>query len=86
MDNNQKALLGLILGITAGAVAGILLAPDSGTETRRKIADKANGYKDDLTGQINSAINKLSAYVEKVQGEMKNVGVEAGEKAKATVN
>lgn len=86
MDKNQKVVLGFILGVAAGAIAGILLAPESGEETRRKISDKAKNYKDDLSGQINSAINKLSAYVEKVQGELKGVAAEATEKAKANVN
>lgn len=86
MDKNQKVVLGFILGVAAGAVAGILLAPESGEETRRKISDKAKNYKDDLSGQINSAISKLSAYVEKVQGELKGVAAEATEKAKANVN
>lgn len=33
----MKALFGLILGGMAGVVAGLLLAPDSGEETRRKV-------------------------------------------------
>ena len=45
---NQKAVLGFILGVTAGALAGLLLAPSSGEETRSKINNKAKGVKDDL--------------------------------------
>jgi gas vesicle protein len=86
MDKNQKVVLGFILGIAAGALAGILMAPDSGDETRRKITDKAKGVKDDLSDQITTAINKLSAYVDKVQDELKGVASQAVEKAQENVN
>jgi len=33
--------IGLILGAVAGLVAGLLLAPDSGARTRRRIANEA---------------------------------------------
>ena len=86
MDSNQKALVGFVVGLAAGAVAGLLLAPNSGQETRRKIADKTKDLSDDLSGQINTAISKLSDYVEKVQSEIKGVASSAVEKAKANVN
>ncbi len=82
MDSNQKAILGFILGITAGAVAGLLLAPSSGEETRKKLTDKAKGYKDELNGQINTAINKLSTYADQVRG----AATEAADKATSSVN
>ncbi|MBR5184545.1 MAG: YtxH domain-containing protein, partial [Bacteroidales bacterium] len=36
-----KGLVAFIGGALAGAVAAILLAPDSGENTRRKLRDKA---------------------------------------------
>lgn len=68
MDSNQKAVFGFLLGLTAGAVAGLLLAPEAGTDTRRKLSDRANRYREDLNGQINSAIGKLSKYSEQAKG------------------
>ena len=41
MSSDSKLLLGLILGAATGAVAGLLLAPASGKETRENLSDKA---------------------------------------------
>ena len=55
---NTKWMLGFIAGVAAGAIAGILLAPDSGAATRKKIADKAgdlsNELKDNISGWLDS--------------------------------
>lgn len=83
---NQKALLGFILGATAGALAGLLLAPSSGEDTRKKINYKAKGYKEDLGGQINTAINKLSGYVKEAQGKGEQYLADAESKAKSALN
>jgi gas vesicle protein len=41
----QKILIGTLGGLAAGLVIGILTAPDSGAETRKKINDKADDIK-----------------------------------------
>ena len=50
-----KLLTGILAGAAAGAVIGILLAPDKGSETRKKIAKKGN----DLSGSVKDGFNKL---------------------------
>lgn len=51
MDKNNL-LKGLGLGAVAGVIAGILLAPKSGKETRKDIADKYNQIKDDIIDKV----------------------------------
>jgi len=50
MTNTQKILTAALAGAAAGAVAGILLAPDKGSVTRQRIADTSrkvtNGVKE----------------------------------------
>lgn len=41
-------LHGVVFGATLGAVAGILLAPDKGTETKRKIEERVNPIINDI--------------------------------------
>jgi len=42
MNNNSKILLALLAGVAAGAVAAILLAPDEGRESRKKLGKWAD--------------------------------------------
>ena len=41
MSSNSKFFIGLIGGLAIGAVLGLLLAPESGEEKRKKVADAA---------------------------------------------
>jgi len=63
MTSDQKVVVGFLCGVAAGALAGLLLAPTSGEETRKKIASKATDLKDDLSSQITSTFGKLSEQV-----------------------
>ena len=59
MSSDSKLLLGLILGAATGAVAGLLLAPASGKETRENLSDKAGEIKSDLDKKFNELSKKL---------------------------
>ncbi|MBM1107710.1 YtxH domain-containing protein [Aurantibacter crassamenti] len=48
MSNSTNTLLGIITGTAIGAAVGILFAPDSGVNTRRKIKTQAIDAKDSL--------------------------------------
>ncbi len=50
-----KGLLAFIGGALAGAAAAILLAPDSGENTRRKIKEKAQKEYDHLKEKLSNA-------------------------------
>lgn len=54
MSNGQKILFSFLAGAAAGVVAGLLLAPDSGKEIRKKIAKKASDIKGNLENRIRS--------------------------------
>jgi gas vesicle protein len=57
--SNTKTVLGFIAGAAVGALAGILLAPDKGSETRRKIAGKAGGVTDSLKSAFNDFVEEI---------------------------
>jgi gas vesicle protein len=65
MKSTQKILTAAVAGAVIGAVAGILLAPDKGTETRKKIADQSRKVGDSLKDAIESGKSTLSEMKEK---------------------
>jgi gas vesicle protein len=69
--SNTKTVLGFIAGAAVGALAGILLAPDKGSDTRRKIAGKAVDMTDSLKTAFNDFVEEMKETyaVAKVDGE-----------------
>lgn len=55
-----KVALGVLAGLAAGAILGILFAPDKGTNTRKKIISKGEGYADDVKEKFNEAIDAIN--------------------------
>ena len=52
--STSKVILGVVVGMAAGAIAGLLTAPDSGRNTRNKITQKSRGYVDDMKNKVNN--------------------------------
>jgi gas vesicle protein len=55
-----KTALGILLGIGAGALLGILFAPAKGSKTRKRILDKGQGYADDLKDKLDDLYQDVS--------------------------
>ncbi len=72
MDNG-KILLGVLAGVAAGATLGILFAPDSGTNTRKKIMKKGEDYAGNLKSQFNGVVDSLGSEVDMFKDEMNNL-------------
>ncbi len=49
-----------INGVVVGLILGVLFAPDSGDETRRKIAKKASDVKDTVTDTYNNIADTVA--------------------------
>lgn len=58
--SSQKLISGLLIGAAAGAVLGILFAPDKGTETRRKISKKGSDVAGDLKDRFNEFVDGVT--------------------------
>lgn len=72
-----KMLLGIMAGVAAGAVLGVLFAPDKGTETRRKIAEKSDDYVNDMKTKFNGMMDTLSKKMEDVQNKANDMANKA---------
>jgi gas vesicle protein len=60
MANAKNTAITFILGVAAGAVAGILLAPDSGRNTRTKWKQAAVDLKDNINTQVQDGYTKIN--------------------------
>ncbi len=59
MNSTGRNILTFLTGAVAGAIAGILLAPNSGKKTREIISQKANDLKEDLGEVFDHGTEKI---------------------------
>ena len=58
--NSGKIILGALAGLAAGALIGVLFAPDKGSESRQKIVKKGEDYLDSVKNKFNSLLDTIS--------------------------
>ncbi len=69
MNKYSKIGLAFLAGAAVGAIAGVLLAPDKGSETRKKMADKARDFGDAVKEKAKRGWQKVGDFKEKVTRE-----------------
>jgi gas vesicle protein len=79
--SSGKVLLGVLAGVAAGALLGVLFAPDKGWNTRKRISKKADDYAEELKDKFSEFLETISAKVE----EAKEEASDFAEQADATV-
>lgn len=79
-QNNMSAgkiVLGVLAGFAAGAVIGILFAPEKGSATRKKILGIANDLAEDIKEKISESIKDVSNQFESTKDDLQDY-VETG--------
>lgn len=72
MKLSNAALL-LLTGIAIGAVAGVLLAPEEGAKTSKKLLKKAKKYKKLMEDKVSGYKGKAADLKENVEGVIGDV-------------
>ena len=79
MTTKTKIVLGIVGAAAAGVVIGMLLAPETGADMRRKIKDTAGNWGDHLTdlfanakGEIENLKRKSSRMAEDAADQYNN--------------
>ena len=58
-NSNGKVILSLLAGATAGAVAGLLLAPETGATTRSSLKQAATDFGGDVSKFFQDTLSKV---------------------------
>jgi len=72
MNDNSKVLVGLLVGLAAGAALGMLFAPEKGSETRDRLSQSLKDLGDSIKDKAADEINNLSNLKDKVVSSVKN--------------
>ena len=70
MNTAGKILTAFAVGAAAGVVAGVLFAPDKGSETRKKINEQGKKVADEVKNKFREVKNKFNKMREDVEEPM----------------
>jgi gas vesicle protein len=72
MKLSNTALV-FLSGLTLGVVAGMLIAPDEGSKTRKKWMKKAKKYKKNIADTASEYKDKAADIRDNIEGAVKDV-------------
>ena len=77
MTTNTKIILGIVGAAAAGAVIGLLLAPEKGSELRDRIRTKAGDFAGEIADLVATGKEKLGILKDNAIDEANNLKSEA---------
>jgi gas vesicle protein len=76
-NNILSVLGGMLIGALAGVAATLLLAPQSGKDTRRQIQEKSIELRDRTTQLVDDTMTKVRTNANKITMDLKDRGQKA---------
>ena len=89
MNTKSKVLLGILGAAAAGVVIGLLVAPEKGSDIRKKLKKKASEWTDELSHLFvkgKAAAEDAAAAVDEVKDKARNEARHARSAAEDKVN
>lgn len=68
MNNSSKTALAVLAGVAVGAAVGLLYAPESGEETRKKLKKNALKAQKNVKAYAQESYDKVSATAGSIKG------------------
>ena len=81
MNTTSKIVLGLVGAAAVGALIGILVAPEKGSDLRKRISDGAGDVADELSKLLKTGKEELAGLKQTVAREARNLKGTAEESA-----
>jgi gas vesicle protein len=78
---SAKIIFGALAGVAIGIQIGLLVAPQKGADTRKKLTKKGEEYLNDFNGQLNHLVKGFSEKFDKINKEIANVAEETKAKS-----
>ena len=72
MNNTTKIIIAAAAGAVAGAIAGILLAPGKGSETRKKMTSEGKKFAENVKEKFRAGKEKFNDLKEDVEQYVKD--------------
>lgn len=82
----KSNVLGVVAGLAAGALLGVLFAPEKGSKTRKKIKNKSVEAKDNLKEEFDGFLDSVSKKYDDIIKNGKEIVDKEKEAVKKVVN
>lgn len=66
MSKSSNILAAFVLGAAVGAAVGLLLAPEKGSETRRKLREEGQRFADSVNEKVKEGKEKVESWKQKM--------------------
>jgi gas vesicle protein len=70
---NQNVLLGILAGVAAGALIGMLVAPGKNSKTAKKLVSEGEDYFGGLKEKYGDLLDRLNAKLDALKDEAEGV-------------
>ncbi len=84
--SSGKVFLGILAGVSAGALLGILFAPEKGIDTRKKISKIGDDYVDDLKSKFDHFLDSITENIESAKEDADDLIHQGKSKAQKVKN